>query len=449
MVLIEVKGIITKVYGRDSFAYILHNGNAPVELTSTEFFQQGESVRALCRSEEKSGKTILIAEKIEKCNDIYFEIEEKLERSAKLSMSSSILNSKLSTPCFISNSNKYDIEKIARKLYAAQQLGRFIIVKFHGDADGIVGALILRKFLKANYFQQNSAIYSVENAIKDIEKTGQQFRPLLIMVDFGSGEDSSAALALAKAGGIELISIDHHPPNDVSTSHFTLSLNPWNSENVDGSEYPAGLLCAMLASMLGIESHGLEKIACAGDKSTVLPISDEDKNKALVLDFVATYSGFGNGIEFYSNVLSKSELFDSILAQANAKLEETDRILKKNIKCKSTQNIEIFLFNLDNIAEKNEFPNRGKITGRIFDLVNKENKEKSVAVIGYSKKTLILRFNNSLVSKGVRANEIIRQMRNNFSDFIENGGGHARAAALRIKEGFENVAIDEIIKMIT
>ncbi len=453
MVSIELKGIITKVYGRNLFTYTLHDGNLATEFLCTQFFQPGESVNVLCRSEEKFGRTVLIAEKIEKCNDIYSEIEQKIGQNAKLFALLSDSELKIMGS---------DFEKIARKLYAAQQLERFIVVKFHGDADGISAALILKKFLKANYFQQNAAIYSVGDAIKDIEKIGQYFRPLLIMVDFGSGEDSSRGLALAKAGEIELISIDHHPPSEFSVLSFALSLNPWNAGYEDGSKYPTGFLCAMLANMFGIDSEGFEKIACAGDKSTILSISNEEKNKALVLDFAATYSGFGNGIDFYLQVLSKNELFNSMLMQANVKLEEADRILKNNIKSRSTQNIEIFWFNLDSVAEKKEFPNKGKITGRVFDLVNSN---KPVAVIGISKKTLIFRFNDIAVSKGIRTDEIIKQMKNNFSDFIENGGGHAYAAALRIKdpttysncllkfpkfqEGFENIALEEIIKIIT
>lgn len=445
MISLELKGIITKVQGRDFFTYSLHDGTQQTEFSSRDFIQPGESVRVFCTAQEKFGKTHLVAEKITRTQDLYSEIEAKIASSANVrDIEGNETIRKMQA----------DFEKIARKIHAAQQLNRHITVKFHGDADGISSALILRKFLKAYYHQQNSAIYAVGDAIRDMEKMGQHFKPLLIILDFGSGEDSKEGLKLAKAGGIEIVSIDHHPPSEFSVPSFALSINPWNvnnetgnpeQETVDGSKYPAGYLCAQLAKQFGIESGELEKIACAGDKSQLIQYSQEEKDKALVLDFVATYSGFGNGIDFYSEVLSKKELFDSILLQANSKLEETDRLLKNSIKSKPTAKADVYWFNLDNIAEKREFPNKGKITGRVFELVKGE---KPVAVIGFGKKTIIFRISDEAVNAGIRANEIILRMKDTFSDFVENGGGHARAAALRVKEGFESAAIEEIIKMI-
>ena len=58
------------------------------------------------------------------------------------------------------------------------------------------------------------------------------------------------------------------------------------------------------------------------------------------------------------------------------------------------------------------------------------------------------RLNDAALLNGLRGNEIIAKMRERFSDFVENGGGHARAAALRIREGYENAAVEEIIKIV-
>lgn len=437
MIAVELEGIITRVCGRDLFTYTLHDGKRSAEFAGREFFQPGESVRASCSSQELFGKPAMVAEKMEKIGDLYDEIERKVSESAKLD--------ELKNFDETIGKMKDDFEKIAGKIYAAQQLGRFVTVRFHGDADGISSALILKKFLRANYIQQNSAVYSVGDAIRDLEKMGQQFKPLLIFVDLGSGEDSEQGLGLLKAGGIEIMGIDHHPPAEGTKGDFSMSLNSWNAGVEDGSKYPAGFLCSMLAGMFGVESNGLEKIACAGDKSGILQISEEDEERALVLDFVAAYSGHGNSADIYSGILSNKTLFDSMLLQANAKMEETDALVRKNMKKIRAGGVEICTLNLDNIAEKREFPGKGKITGRMLDLVGGKT---PMVAIGYAKKSVIFRLNDEAVSNGIKANGIIEKMKQNFSDFVENGGGHARAAALRIKEGFENAAMEEIIKII-
>ncbi len=435
MVPVVLKGVITRVYGRDVFSCMLHDGIRAHEFSSREFFQAGESVRAQCESE--GGK--LVAGKVEKVPDLYPEVEERLMGAAKLQPAGKFdKTAEMLAPA---------LERIARKIYAAQGLGRHTVVKFHGDADGISSALIFRKFLRANYAQQNGAIYSASEAMRDVERMGQQFRPLLVLLDFGSGEDSAQGLRIARSAGIEIISLDHHPPHQSSVPSFALRANPWDvvPEGGDGSRYPAGFVCSLLAPMFGAEAGGLEKLACAGDRSEIMPLSEEDRKRALVLDFVATYSGFGQGIDFYSEVLSKPELFGTILLQAESRLEEADAQLRAALKFKKTPKADIYWFNLDNISEKREFPNRGKISGRVFEIVGGN---RPIVAIGVSKRTIIFRMNDLAVANGLRADSIIGAMKSSFSDFVENGGGHARAAALRITEGFEAAAVEEIIKMI-
>lgn len=432
-----LRGIITRVHGREVFAYALHDGERSAEFSAREFFQPGESVHASCI--EREGR--LFAEKIERIPDVYPGIEKKVQEGAEISP--------IAPFDATIDGMDADFIAIARKIRAAQQLNRAISVKFHGDADGISSALIFRKFLRADYSQQNSAIYSVADATRDMERMGQRFRPLIILLDFGSGEDSEEGLRLAKAGGLEILSVDHHPPHPDSVSTFALWANPWKAGeggDFDGSKYPAGFLCAKIAGALGHGSEGLERIACAGDKSAIIPISDSEREKALVLDFVATYAGFGNGIAFYSEALAKPELFNSLLTQANAKLDEADRLLRAELKARSSPKADIYWFNLDNVGVRKEFPNKGKIAGRVFELVGKG---KPMVAIGYGKKTVILRISDEAVANGIRANGIIARMKEKFSDFVENGGGHTRAAALRIKEGFENAAVEEIIKSIS
>lgn len=426
MVSRQIEGVITNIQGKGPFICIMHDGSQIREFSSQTFFHKGESVKVLLKGEE--------AEKAEKISDLYGRVESRLESSLKIKKIK-----KFDKTIDALNPN---LEDVCRKLHAAQQLNRFITVKFHGDADGISAALILSKFLKANFMKQGAAVYYVGDAIKDIERMGQEFRPLLVLLDTGSGQDSADAVSLVKSAGIELLSIDHHPIYQNSKQNFSVIVNPWMVSKDEPSNYPAGFLCSRIAAMLGLESGSLENIACAGDKSPIIKVSDEDRNKALVLDFAATYSPFGSGISFYADLLANKPLFDSMLLQANAKLEETSAKLNNMLKSQQTKKAVLYIFNLDAIAERREFPTKGKITGVAFDLVNSN---KPTIVIGWGKKSVIFRMNDAAVAKGLGADQIIKHIKSSLVDFIENGGGHARAAALRIKDGYESIALQEII----
>ncbi|MBU0586193.1 hypothetical protein KJ780_01645 [Candidatus Micrarchaeota archaeon] len=413
-------GVIIRVRGKGPFEYLLHDGMNRIEFKHPSFFHKGSSIQL-----DLSKKTVTVKE----IPDIFQEVESKIEQNLKLKR----IEVKYGSA---------ELEAVSRRLFSAQELQRAIYVKFHGDADGISGALILNKFLPGFFMKQGAAVYSVGDAMRDMERMSQEYKPLLILVDTGSGQDSHAAISLMKSAGIEVLSIDHHPIYAKSKPIFSKIANPWNTDVDDPSSYPAGYLCAKIATMLGIESDGLERIACAGDKSQVLKLSKDDEKKALVLDFAATYSAFGSGLDFYSNLLANKQLLDSVLLQAEAKLEETKGKLKGIMKEQKTKKALLYTFNLDSIAERREFPTKGKITGVAFDIVNKN---KAILVIGWGKKSIIFRMNDVAVKKGLGADQIIKHIKSSLVDFVENGGGHARAAALRIREGYENIALQEII----
>ena len=103
-------------------------------------------------------------------------------------------------------------------MMAAKRLGRAVLLRFHGDADGIAGAFAISRVLSCRASQQNSATYTVRDALRDIAGIGQESRPLAIMLDFGSGENCAEGLALLRAAGIEIIVIDHHPMDPRSAS---------------------------------------------------------------------------------------------------------------------------------------------------------------------------------------------------------------------------------------
>ncbi|MBI5228023.1 hypothetical protein HY988_05530 [Candidatus Micrarchaeota archaeon] len=338
------------------------------------------------------------------------------------------------------------IVDIAQELLIAQKLGRAVSLRFHGDADGVCGAFAISSIVRCKAFQQNSAIYSVRDALRDISEATYLALPLQVIVDFGSGESCSEGLSLLKSAGVETIIIDHHPPGK---NDGILVLNPLLVEE-GKSQYTAGYLCCEIAAAAGM---GLEKakelaaIACAGDKSKVVEPDSGHVRKAMVLDFLTAHTSFGNNLDFYKKVMDNPELFASIANQAEEGISEaakkaTARMKITNIDVGSLK-LRIATFSLDGLLTKGEWPNSSKVTTRIFEQLIADDPS-PLLCIGNSDRSIIMRLNDGAVELGLSANDLAEKMKETMPDFIEGGGGHARAGAIRAKEE----AVKEVIALL-
>lgn len=447
---IEVFGVITRSFSaRGSFISSLNTGETAYEIISDSVIIVGSAVKVKGVTSEYNGRVQIRAASIHSFSDseskaIRGEIEKKA--GARVALSDSELL--VSDP--VMEAIKPLLQSAAKRILTAKSLNRFILLRFHGDADGISGAFALTKMCKMQPFQQNSAIYSVNDAMRDLQLLHHEFMPLFIMLDFGSNSESDEGLKLLKAGGIEILSIDHHPPGAGIKSIADLFVSPWAIEkNEDVSKYPAGYLAVEIARLAGIkEIEQLAKVSCAGDKSTVLSVEKEDRDKALVLDFMASYAGFGNNLDFYASVMGKPELFYSMLNQANEKIEQIFESAKRLLKEKDIKGVKVSVVDLEKLVKKHEFPSRGKIVTKIFEMLIASNPEQPIVVLGHGDKSVIIRMNEPAVSRGLAGDKIIIELRSKMGDFIENGGGHAKAAAMRVREDFAKDVIEELLKVI-
>ena len=336
------------------------------------------------------------------------------------------------------------IKETAIKLRCGKLFGRALLLRFHGDADGIAGAFAITEIMRCKALQQNSAVYSIRDALKDIELVGQENMPLVLLVDFGSNKPSQEALKLLKAAGMEYVVIDHHPYDGTAPEN---TLSPFLVSE-DASKYTAGYLCCEIAHLCGMEKERaleLTRIAFAGDKSKLLPLDTEDRKKALVLDFLSAHISFGNNLDFYKNVMSKSELFTSIATQADETIEEAAKKALSNSKEHEKGDLKVVTFSLENIAKKGEWPPSSKITTRIFE---RFMDGKPVVCIGYTDRSIIMRINDSAAEKGLGANKIAAKVLETMGDFVEGGGGHVKAGAIRVKPGFVKEVLSEILRII-
>jgi RecJ-like exonuclease len=336
------------------------------------------------------------------------------------------------------------IRKLAERLAGAKLANRFILLRFHHDADGIGGALALSEVLRFQAFQQNSAVYSVKDAVKDLATLSHEEKPLVLLLDFGMNRESEEGLRLLKAAGVELMVVDHHPPSGDAMAMADYALTPWEVSSASStSRYVAGYLAAEIARAMGADSERYARVACAGDRSTLLEAGAQDRKTALVLDYLAAHSGFGNNLKFYRNVLSKEELFTSIASQAQESIDEAaDRALAgaKNTK---EGGVRLCIFNLGSVVRKGEWPPSGKVTTRIFDKLKEGG---ALLAIGYTDRSIIMRLNDGAVEAGLSATLLAESVKASMADFVDGGGGHAKAGAIRARQGFVKEVLNAIVR---
>ncbi len=433
----EVKGVIIfRKKGHDTFSYILTDGEQDMSFEIKKFLQIGEEVKLSGIQNEDSGKTSILKPQIEIIEGVYAKVLAKTEENVKTFairfLASGEIVDKLHSGMI----------KTAKKILTAKKMNRYTLLRFHNDADGISGALAITKILKkAHTYQQNSANYSISDSKKDIGRLRSEKNPLVILVDFACGKGSTEGLSLLKSSDIEILIIDHHPNKGNAEKNCNLLVNPWTvSSDENTSSYTAGYLASEISRMCGEESAvELTGVACAGDKSKIIPIDAEDVEMAGVLDYMASNSAFGNKLSFYRNAFENKEFYSSVLIQANESLEQIKHQLKMNTKKRYDGAVSVYTIDTEKIKNK-DFPGKGKITTLAFELI-----DGPAIVLGTWKNGLSFRITSGAIEKGVNATALISELKKEMPDFILGGGGHARAASLLIQEGFVNSVVEKII----
>jgi len=330
------------------------------------------------------------------------------------------------------------IERTAKVLKLIAAINPKTIMRFHGDADGISAALSVSSVIPGFKIQHNSAVYSNKDAFNDIAQLKFEAFPTLVLLDCCTNDESMEALDLVKSAGINILAIDHHPCSQ-ALANVGIVLNPWLYDpEEDASKFTAGYLAYEVVKLIGHDASETVGISLAGDKSDIMPISEKDRERALVFDFVASYSSFGNRLEFYKDLISDNALYKSILAKAKEHIENVSSAISQNMKKEALGNgITLVTVNLDRAVKRSEFPGRGKMTTRAYEMAGDEN----VVVIGYSERSLILRVGHKAYGKGVRANELVKALVSEYKDNA-SGGGHARAAAFL----FSGLPVDYLLQ---
>jgi RecJ-like exonuclease len=424
-----VEGVLSRVrYDRSGCSCTLIDGKNEYRFTTDEAVAQGAAVAV---EGEIEGNTIrpsvVVMLSGEKANQAYGKVKAALKESMEMSDAPSLLKDGVTERLWPM------LRDAALELRCAKRLGRSVLLRFHGDADGISGAFALTDIIRCKAFQQNAAIYNTRDALRDISTAGQEGRPLAILLDFASNDESQEAVKLLEAAGIDVMIIDHHPPGKRRDG----IINPFLVAD-GGSKYSAGYLACEIAVACGLdEERGRElaKTACAGDRP-------EDIERAMVLDFLAAHISFGNNLDFYKKVMGNESLFTSIHQQAKDSIDEAAEKAMQSMK----ESGGVVTFPLDKVVTKGEWPPAGKITTCIFERLNREE---SLVCVGHTEHSLIIRLNDAAAKLGLSANAIARGIVQDMPDFTVGGGGHVNAGAIRVRKGFSKDVLNELVRRIS
>jgi RecJ-like exonuclease len=340
-----------------------------------------------------------------------------------------------------------------------------LVIRYHGDCDGICSALSI--YLSAKQavgekewveyrkklliFKNPSAIYSIPSVLDDMELVRHMqssAQPLAILLDFSVNSESIETLKTLRKAKFDILIADHHPPEAEIKQIVTLLVSPWLHGG--NSDYTAGLIAGEIARKLRPfdDIPEFEKISLTGDRSK-LPVKQEEhiKHKALVLDFMSSSSDFAESLETYYLVLQDSKKIDSIYKMAMKKIDEARKQALNYSKLKELNNgFKVVLVRLEKV-KSGDFPPKGRMCGEVHDEFSKKV-DAPLVTIAYGDRAMHIRANAKAREAGFNANQLIGILKSDFKNGIESGGGHDVAAGIRINTGFQRMVLDELLKRI-
>ncbi|MDE1865161.1 MAG: hypothetical protein KGH94_00780 [Candidatus Micrarchaeota archaeon] len=180
--------------------------------------------------------------------------------------------------------------------------GAPIIVRFHGDGDGVAGAVALYRAMgkmverglsperQVSWQTNRDVVYSKEAFYSDrllFSSYRSVERPLLVIIDFGTHTDSNDSIKMAEQL-CEVVWIDHHTlPEGFDPGKRSIYINPFDYGS--DSRLSAGLVASLISQSIGAECRDLMEAALISDHSACADYSNAPARKsALVLDYMIT-----------------------------------------------------------------------------------------------------------------------------------------------------------------
>ncbi len=416
------------------------------------------SVVGIVKRREKIQIEVLEMEKLlgEEAYAIHKAIQEELDRRSEPTFTGFLIESE------VLERLKPEMIAVAKELRKAVFDSRPIIIRHHWDADGVCGGVALEKALtdlveryhpdpeakyylirrrvsRAPFYELEDVVKDLDEALEDIDRHGDKV-PLVVLVDNGSGAEDIPAIRQFLVFGADVITIDHHYPDEEVDKYLLYHVNPYK---VGGdSNYTAGILSVEIARMVNpdIDLKLLAGVSVVGDRAEgeveryveLTGLSREElQDIALAIEFEGFYLRFRPSSYIMHEILGfgrkdrQKKLVELLSNYAREAIESQVKTAMEGVKVQELPNgIVLVALDVENYAKKFTFPPPGKLTGEVHDRL-KERYER-IVTIGYGPDFAVIR------SEGVELDipKLVRELQEEVNAGVE-GGGHLVVGSIK------------------
>ncbi|WP_457549270.1 OB-fold nucleic acid binding domain-containing protein [Archaeoglobus sp.] len=416
------------------------------------------AVVGIVKRREKIQIEVLEMEKLlgEEAYKIQKAIQEELDRRSEPIFTGFLIESE------ILDRLKPEMMLVAKELRKAVFESRPIIIRHHWDADGVCGGVALEKALidlvekfhpdpeakyylirrrvsRAPFYELEDVVKDLDEALEDIDRHGDKV-PLVVLVDNGSGVEDIPAIRQFLVFGADVITIDHHFPDEDVDKYLLYHVNPYK---VGGdSNYTAGILSVEIARMINpdVDLKLLAGVSVVGDRAEgevekYVELAGLSREKlqdiALAIEFEGFYLRFRPSSYIMHEILGfgrkdrQKKLVEMLSSYAKEAIEAQVKTAMEGVKVQELPNgVVLAALDVENYAKKFTFPPPGKLTGEVHDRL--KQKYERIVTIGYGPDFAVIR------SEGVELDipRLVRELQEEVNAGVE-GGGHLVVGSIK------------------
>ncbi|ADB57885.1 DHH family phosphoesterase [Archaeoglobus profundus] len=416
------------------------------------------AVVGIVKRREKIQIEVLEMEKLlgEEAYKIQKAIQEELDRRSEPIFTGFLIESE------VLERLKPEMMAVAKELRKAVFESRPIIIRHHWDADGVCGGVALEKALidlvekyhpdpeakyylirrrvsRAPFYELEDVVKDLDEALEDIDRHGDKV-PLVVLVDNGSGLEDVPAIRQFLVFGADVITIDHHFPDEEVDRYLLYHVNPYK---VGGdSNYTAGILSVEIARMVNpdVDLKLLAGVSVVGDRAEgevekyveLTGLTREElQDIALAIEFEGFYLRFRPSSYIMHEILGfgrkdrQKKLVEMLSSYAKEAIEAQVKTAMEGVKVQELPNgVVLAALDVENYAKKFTFPPPGKLTGEVHDRL--KQKYERIVTIGYGPDFAVIR------SEGVELDipRLVRELQEEVNAGVE-GGGHLVVGSIK------------------
>lgn len=382
-------------------------------------------------------------------------IEREIERKAEPEFKGFLIESE------VLERLKEPMMNVARELKKAVLESRPVIIRHHWDADGVCGGvalelalldyiekvhpdpdaknyLVKRKVSRAPFYELEDVVKDLDESLEDMAKFGDKI-PLVVLVDNGSGREDIPAIEQMLIFGADVITVDHHFPDDEVDRYLLIHVNPYKAGG--DSNYTSGVLCTEIARMITdrdlkiLPAVSVVADRAEGEVEKYIELSGFEREYlhdiGLSLEFEGFYLRFRPASQIIHEILGfgrkdrMQKLVKSLSSHAKSAIEENVKTAMDGVKVQILPNgIALAALDVENYAKKFTFPPPGKLTGEVHDRLKKQYER--IVTVGYGPDFAVIR------SEGVNLDipRIVKELQEEINAGVD-GGGHLVVGSLK------------------